>query len=307
MRSYQALLLGISLAVSSGPEIAEDRVSSANGDAGTVDLRVMTFNIRYGTARDGENVWERRRDLLFGVIRKHDPDVIGLQEALRFQIDEIRKALPEYDEVGVGRDDGDQKGEYAAILYKAGRFRLEESGTFWFSDTPEVPGSKSWGNQLPRICTWARFVEARSGTTFYLYNLHFDHQSQPSRERSAELLKQRIARRTQPGVPIVTGDFNAGEKNPATLRLLGNPPDGQAAHLPELVDTFRAIHEDAKEAGTVHSFKGGTRREKIDYILAPPWVKTEAAEILHDGDGNRYPSDHFPVFARLRIPVVRES
>ena len=183
-------------------------------------IAVMSFNIRYGTANDGENHWTNRRDMLFKLLRTENPDLIGLQEALRFQIDEILAAVPGYAVVGVGRDDGKAAGEMSAILYRTTRFHVAASGTFWFSDTPEVPGSKTWGNRITRIASWARFVD-RDGTAFTHYNLHLDHESQPSREKSTALLLQRITARPIPSEPIiVTGDFNVGESNPA-LHVLG--------------------------------------------------------------------------------------
>ena len=151
----------------------------------------MSFNIRYGTAKDGENHWTERREMLLDVIREQDADIVGLQEALASQIDEIVAAVPIYAVVGVGRDDAARAGEFSAILFRKDRLRVAEAGTFWFSDTPSVPGSKSWGNNITRISTWARFVD-RDGRGFYHFNLHLDHESQPSRERSTVLLKQRI-------------------------------------------------------------------------------------------------------------------
>ncbi len=261
-----------------------------------LELRVLSFNIRYGTAPDGEDRWEKRRERVFSILRRSAPDVAGLQEALRFQLDSIRAALPEYGEVGVGRDDGKTAGEYSAILYRRDRFRVEEEGTFWFSDTPETPGSKSWGNQIPRICSWARFAERTSGRSFYVYNLHLDHISQPSRERSAEYLKRAIARRNAPDPVVITGDFNASEDNPAVLALVGAPRERP------FLDTFRVLHPEARDAGTFHGFSGRSSGGKIDYIFVSPELETLDAEILRDHEGGRYPSDHFPVFARVRIP-----
>ena len=157
-------------------------------------LTVMSFNIRYGTANDGDNHWNLRREFLFDVMRETDVDLAGLQEALDAQLGELLQVLPQYGLVGVGRDDGRTRGEYAAILYRRDRFRVSDAGTFWFSDTPEVVASRSWGNRITRICTWARFVD-RDGQAFWHYNVHLDHESQPSRERSATLLAERIAAR----------------------------------------------------------------------------------------------------------------
>ena len=260
-------------------------------------LTVMTFNIRYGTAKDGENEWAARRDMLFEVVRSANADLVGLQEALDFQIDEIIAAVPIYAVIGVGRDDGAEKGEYSAILFRKDRFHVAEAGTFWFSDTPAMVASKSWGNNITRICSWARFID-RDGRGFYHYNLHLDHQSQPSRERSTVLLRARIDTRTVPDPVIVTGDFNVGESNPALATLTLAAGSG----LPPLVDTFRVLHADAKDAGTFSNFKFGYHgTDKIDYILVQPAAEVIAAEIVRTSKNNRYPSDHFPVTARVRL------
>ena len=260
-------------------------------------IHVMSFNIRYGTAEDGENRWSERRDFLFDVLRERNADLVGLQEALAFQIDEIESALPGYAVVGVGRDDAGEAGEFSAILFRKGRFRVAEAGTFWFSDTPEVPGSASWGNTITRICTWARFVD-RDGRGFYLFNLHLDHRSQPSRERSVALLRQRIAARAFPADPVVvTGDFNAGEDNPALEALVSreNPSS-------PFVDTYRVLYPGEKSVGTFTGFTlGSSDGAKIDYVLVQPGTEVLSAEIVRTSRDGRYPSDHFPVEATVRL------
>lgn len=260
-------------------------------------LTVMSFNIRYGTADDGENSWALRRELVFDVIRQHDPDVLGVQEALRFQLDEIGAAVPGYGELGVGRDDGREAGEYAAIMYRADRFELSDSGTFWFSDEPERAGSIGWGANLPRICTWARLTERDSGRAFYIFNVHFDHQSQESRERSAELLMARVDARTHADPVIVTGDFNAGEDNPAVLYLLGA---GGAESKTVLRDSYRVLHPEAIDVGTFNEFEGRMTGPKIDAILVSGSWNVESAAIVRISVDGRYPSDHFPVVAVVR-------
>jgi endonuclease/exonuclease/phosphatase family metal-dependent hydrolase len=254
-------------------------------------LAVMSFNIRYGTAKDGDNEWSRRKAMLFDVVREQDADVVGLQEALAFQIDEVTTAVPAYATIGVGRDDGRAKGEFAAILFRKGRFRVAEAGTFWFSDTPTVPGSKHWGNNITRICTWARLID-RDGRGFYAFNVHLDHQSQPSRERSTALLRERIDARPVASDPVVvTGDFNVGESNPAIATLRG-----------PFVDTFRVLHPEEKTVGTFTGFKfGNTEGQKIDYILVQPETEVLRADIVRFSRDDRYPSDHFPVVSRFRF------
>ena len=279
------------------PLVAASRQASPDTAAAPREpLTVMSFNIRYGTAKDGENEWPARRAMLFDLVREQDADLIGLQEALDFQIDQIITAVPFYAVVGVGRDDGAARGEFSAILFRKDRFRVAEAGTFWFSDTPSVPGSKSWGNNITRICTWARFID-RDGRGFYHYNLHLDHQSQPSRERSTVLLRGRIDTRAVLSDPvIVTGDFNAGEANPALATLTG-PKDAAP-----FVDTFRVLHPDVQDAGTFSGFKfGNSGPDKIDYVLVQPGTEVIHAEINRFGRDSRYPSDHFPVLARVRL------
>ncbi|HSL24158.1 MAG TPA: endonuclease/exonuclease/phosphatase family protein [Vicinamibacterales bacterium] len=265
-------------------------------------LTVMTFNIRYGTADDGENRWSRRREMVFEVIRQQDPDVLGLQEALDAQIDEIIAALPDYAVVGVGRDDGRDGGEYSAILYRKSRLHVAEAGTFWLSSTPAVPGSASWGNRIPRICTWARFID-RDGHAFWHFNTHLDHESQPSRERSTLLIRERVEARTFREDPaIVTGDFNAGAKNPALATLIGAGAEPGSQPAP-FVDTYRKVHPGEQDVGTYTAFTfGRTDGEKIDFVLAPQGSEILNADIIRWGRNNRYPSDHFPVVARVRLP-----
>ncbi len=273
-------------------------VAVAGAQAPAQPIDVMSFNIRYGTANDGENHWSKRQSFLIDVIREQAPHVLGVQEALDGQIQTILDALPHYAALGVGRDDGRTRGEYAAILFQRDRFRVSDTGTFWFSETPEVVASRSWGNTITRICTWARLVD-RDGRAFWVYNVHLDHQSQPSRERSTALLAERLAARRTPAEPaIVTGDFNAGESNAAVSRLL-SPTDGRPAPL---IDTFRARHPDEREVGTFTGFRfGETGRDKIDYVLVTPGVDILDAAILRTSRDGRYPSDHFPVTARVRL------
>ena len=266
-------------------------VVSVTANAGAPEpLNVMSFNIRYGTANDGPDRWELRRDQLFALLKEQSPDVIGLQEALHFQIDEILAALPEYRMVGVGRSDGGQGGEYAAILYRATRLSVRQTSTFWFSDTPEIVKSNTWGAALERICTWALFDD-KQGTPFYVFNLHLDHVSQPAREKSGALLLDRIAARSPKLPVVVTGDFNTGETNPVTREV-----------AKVLRDTFRVVHPNATEVGTANQFKlGTTTGEKIDYIFVEAGTEVISADIVRTSAAGRYPSDHFPVVARIRL------
>jgi endonuclease/exonuclease/phosphatase family metal-dependent hydrolase len=240
----------------------------------------MTYNIRYGTAADGPDAWPERRARLFAVVAAQHPDVLGLQEALHFQLDELRGRFPEFGAIGVGRDDGDTTGEYAAILYRTDRLAVDSSGTFWLSDTPDVPGSVSWGNHITRICTWALVHDRVSGTRLAVFNLHLDHESQPARVRGAELVMRRVPAIAGDRPALVTGDFNVLH---AGMR-----------------DTFRALHPDARWVGTFNGFTGDSAGPKIDYVFASPGWKIVEATIVRTRPGGRDASDHFPVTATLR-------
>ena len=263
-----------------------------------LNLRVMSFNIRYINPGDtGNRTWQARRDQVADVMRADNPDLVGLQEAFRSMLDDIAARLPGYQEIGVGREDGNGTGEYAALLVRKERFKVLDSGTFWLSDTPDVPNSRSWKNQVTRICTWARLEDRSSGRPLFFYNTHFDHESQEAREKGARLILEHIAKRP-PGTPIVlTGDFNAAEDNPAITVLEQGPP--------ALVDAWRTLHPDVplSESGTMSNFTGATDSGKIDYIFVPAGTLVDDAKILRSHQNGVYPSDHYPVRASIGFPA----
>lgn len=253
-------------------------------------LEVASYNVRYGTAEDGDNHWRLRRAALLKQVGDMIPDVLGLQEALRFQIDEITAALPFLASFGVGRDDGVAAGEHSPILYRRDRLGLLRGGTFWLSDTPDVIASKTWGNQITRICTYALFQDRETGKRFWVFNAHLDHQSQPARERGVALILERVQADAKGEPVLILGDFNAGEANPAVKSIL-------AAGFR---DTFRVAHPNAREVGTFTAFEA-PGADKIDYVFASPHWTVERAEIRSEKVDGRFPSDHFPVSARVRL------
>ncbi len=277
------------------PRAGDAPVPDTQGEAlRTEPLRVMSFNIRYGTASDSGHTWPERRALLLRVIREFDPAVLGVQEALRFQLDEIGAAMGDLGETGVGRDDGAEAGEYSAILYDRERLVLLEGGSFWLSGTPSVPGSMTWGNRYPRLVTWARFRDRGADRAFLVLNTHWDHESQHARERSSRQIVTWLATHATDIPVLLTGDFNAGESNSAFRTLLAAADRGIV-----LRDTYRAVHPDVASAGTYHAFTGDRTGEKIDAVLASPdWHVLDAAIVTTRSDG-RFPSDHFPVTATL--------
>jgi len=246
-------------------------------------VKVTSYNIRLDTKSDREfRDWSKRRAGVVDFLKAGGFSVIGLQEALHNQLEDVRKGLPDFEQLGVGRSDGKKGGEYSPILFDPGVWRvdLEEQGTFWLSDTPEKAGSKSWGNQVVRICTWARLI-GRNGKAIYIFNTHFDHQSQPSREKSAELILQRIKARKHGGDPVILmGDFNATTKNPAIQTFLNSDL---------LID-----HGDADQKLTFNHWKAGMKKGlRIDHIFTSPSIQKAKFEVMADGDPPH--SDHHPV------------
>ncbi len=264
-------------------------------------VKVISFNIRVGTANDGENAWDQRKGIVFDFLGEQDADVIGMQEDLRFQLLEIDDAITGYKRVGVGAVDGLTSGEFNAIYFKKDRFSLDAHDTFWLSDTPGKAGSTTWGNDHPRSVTWARLIEKDSGYGFYVFNTHLDHISQNSREKSAVLLAKRVASRDEPEPFVVTGDFNAAEGNLAIRFLKADAKIGGETNSVPMVDTFRIFKPDATAVGTAHGFNGGTGGNKIDYVFTPPDQTVINAYISHYNLDGRYPSDHFPVVGVVRF------
>ena len=275
-------------------KIVQREIRFRQDPAGVVG--VMTFNIRNGSAADGNNRWSGRRELVFDVLADHGADVIGLQEALYFQVQDIKRALPQYKIISAGRKDGKREGEACPILYRRDRFSVADSGTFWFSNMPWKPGSKHWGNDLPRICTWVRLTEIVSGESFYVYNLHLDHQSQNSRQYSVNLLVKEIAKRKHRDPVIVMGDFNMDTDNSAMALLQGT-----------MADVWQSLHPDDPGITTYHAFGEQPAGPCLDHILIDETV--EIIEIAIDARtfNGRYPSDHFPIIACLRVDGGKKS
>ena len=264
--------------------------------ASAFEVDALTFNIRFDNANDGDNAWPKRKAMVGEWVKSESPDVIGLQEALRHQIDDIKKVATAYSEYGVGRDDGKSKGEHCTVLYLKDRFKLDKKdcGTFWFSDTPEKIASKSWGNEIPRICTWVRLIEKKTNKGFYVYNVHYDHRSQPSRLGASKLIIEKISKRKQSNEPIILmGDFNAAENNPA-IKIFKEEPL-------KLLDTFRVVKPDEEMVKTFHGFRGGSYPGgKIDHVfILPSTAKISSASIVRFNKNKRYLSDHYPVRAKL--------
>lgn len=258
-------------------------------------LRVMTFNLRYGTASDGTNVWPNRRPLMRELLTNATPDLIGTQEGLYQQLRELAQDLPDYQWTGVGRDDGKTKGEFMAIFYRPTRLEALSTNHFWLSGTPEVPGSTTWGNQIRRMVTWMEFRDRVTDQKFFFFNTHFDHIVQLSREKSAELLRQRVQELNTQLPVVVTGDFNAAAQRNQVYTLLTE--DGFFS------DTWLVAKERVNDGvNTFNNYQPPVwKGNRIDWILTRGPVKVLRGEILTAHQENRFPSDHFPVMVWLTL------
>lgn len=251
----------------------------------------MTWNIRYDNPNDGVNAWPNRIQEVAGVIRKYNPDIIGVQEALHHQLQDLLNVLPEYSYVGSGRDDGKEKGEYSAILYCNGRFGVLRTLTIWLSETGE-PGSIGWDAAITRIATWARLYDKELKQEFVVANTHFDHVGKQARINSAIYLSGYFGYmlHTNPQPFLLMGDFNCERTEETYIHLLKIAKG--------LTDTKPA--NDA--TGTYCGFEvGGTECKAIDYIFYTPEWALRNYRVITDNDGVHYPSDHLPVLAELDL------
>ena len=268
-------------------------------DQDNTDLRVMSFNIRNSFARDGANHWEGRMGLVYSVIRDYAPDVLGLQEANSFQLEELSHEFPEYGKVGEGSMGG-AKGQYSAILFWKEQFKLSDSGSFWLSETPTAP-SKSWGSAHHRICTWVELLDRESQQTIYVYNTHMDDGSKKAREEGARMIMDHIQKKAELSPSVFMGDFNAPEDSEALKIIKSNSESDQKLGI-QMVDSFRVLYPQRKKVGTYNGFTGQSDGPKIDYIMVRPSMKVIEASILQTNLKGRYPSDHFPVTAQVSLP-----
>jgi endonuclease/exonuclease/phosphatase family metal-dependent hydrolase len=243
----------------------------------------MTFNIRYGTADDGDHAWPHRRDLVAEIIRREDADVLAIQEALAFQLEELAPVLADYRKLGQHRD-GATGGEFSGLYVRTDRVRLVDWGEFWLSPTPDVVASRGWDAALHRMAVWADVVPEGGDTVVRIYGTHFDHRGEVARVESARLIAEHASTAGRP--TVVMGDLNV--------------PDGS-----EAVRTFAdlgyrsavlALHPD-ETLGTFNGFTDPTGGSRIDHVLVGPGLRPTRAAILDDRVDGLFPSDHFPVVA----------
>jgi endonuclease/exonuclease/phosphatase family metal-dependent hydrolase len=253
------------------------------------DLIIATFNIRYDNPQDDPNTWENRQLAVSQLIHFHGFDIFGIQEGLRHQVKDLENLLPNFNFVGVGRDDGKEKGEYSAIFYRKDKFKVKKTSTFWLAPETDHP-NKGWDAALPRICTWAKMEETETGREFYAFNTHFDHRGVEARKQSAALILEKIKAINKENLPVfLMGDFNVDQTTEA-YHLLQNAPG--------MKDTYKVADFVYANNGSTNSFDLTKSTERIiDHIFVSESVKVKKYGLLTDTYHNRFPSDHFPVMA----------
>jgi len=268
------------------------------------DLRVMSFNIRVDVDR-GPNGWPVRRDKVVKVIDDFNPDVLGMQEDTANQAEYVVNQLPRYSAFGRStKPDG--SGEHNSILYRTSRFTELQSGTFWLSETPDVPGSRGWKARIPRAVNWVELEDNNNpGFVFVVMNTHWENGPKGAQARlhSATLMREMMADIAK-DVPVVfTADFNADEGSAPYQRMTGRDDNDNRRFL---IDSYRDLHpQDSGRVGTAHRFTGKAGRARIDWILHDDGFDTLEADIVRTSFDGRYPSDHFPITATLD-PVVQQ-
>ncbi len=266
-------------------------------------LRVMTYNIRLPVPEDGINYWGNRHTLVVSLLAYHKPDLVGLQEPFRRQINDIVAELPEYGWYGVCRTDGttnpNPDGEFSAILYRKDRFRLIDGGTFWLSKTPDAIGSVGWDAALPRIVTWAQFTDMRTGKDLFHFNTHFDHIGVQARAESARLLLDNIDRIAGNAPVVVTGDLNCLNTD-TPYRTLINPEDPVSLRDGMVISKMRHYGPRATFSPTFQ-ISGLEEGRRIDYIFIKNKVTVLTHAILSDNWYGKLASDHLPVLAQVEL------
>ena len=259
-------------------------------------VNVMTFNVRYDNPDDSLNNWNYRKDRVANAIRFYDADIVGTQEVLHNQMEDLRQRLPGYESIGVGREDGKEAGEYSALWYRADRFTSKESGWFWLSETPEAAGSKGWDGACERIATWAKLQDKLTGKELFVMNTHLDHVGVAARREGVKLVLDKIQELGGDLPVILTGDFNA-EPESDVIKQVTDTAD------PEHLTDARTVADLVYGPNwTFHDFGSipYEHRERIDYIFVKNGLEVLKYGILTETEGDAYLSDHAPVLVSVK-------
>lgn len=270
---------------------------SCNDTPKETKLNVMTFNIRLDHAGDSLNNWQYRKDIAGSMVRFYDVDILGTQEVLHNQLVDLRDRLADYESVGVGREDGAEKGEYSAVFYKRSRFDLLNSGTFWLSENPNAVGKKGWDAACERVVSWAHLKDKSTKKEFVFFNTHFDHMGVEARRNSSLLILSKV-KEIAKGLPaVITGDFNANPETDVYKELVNpNNPD-------RFTDARNITAFKHGEKSSFHNFGRipVEKRELIDFIFVKNINKVSRYGIINESVDGVFLTDHNPVFATIEF------
>ncbi len=254
-------------------------------------IRVASYNLRMDTPRDSLNAWPHRKENVKALIQYHDFDIVGTQEGFIHQVKGLLE-MPGYAYFGAGRDDGEQAGEHSAIVYKKDRFQVVDSGNFWLRETPETPGLGWDATCCNRICSWVKFNDRHTGKDFFVFNVHFDHQGVVARQESGKLMVAKIAEIAKDSPVICTGDFNS---TPDTEQIKGMAVVVNDAYTVSQMPPYGPV-------GTSNGFRfTAPLKNRIDYVFVSKHFEVQKYAVLTDAKDQRYPSDHLPVVATVRL------
>lgn len=284
MKINLAFTLGLILAIASvSPTWGQSKKETP--------FNIITYNIRMNTSGDGVNAWPLRKEKVAGLLRFHQADIFNVQEALPEQMDDLATLFPDFDHVGVGRDDGKRLGEHMSIFFKKARFEKLNDGMFWLSETPDKPGL-GWDAACNRTVTWIKLKDRITKKTFYVFDTHFDHRGNKAREESAKLILKSIKEINKENLPLIlTGDLNLTKNSVPVQSIL--------KELNDALDKSQTLPYGPE--GTSGGFDVKVMRNKIDFIFINDKVGILRHGVLSDSFGLFYPSDHLPVLAEVKI------
>lgn len=262
-------------------------------------VNVMSFNIRYDNPEDSLDNWQYRKNRVANAICFYDADILGTQEVLHNQLEDLKQRLPDYDVIGVGREDGKERGEYSALWYKKDRFSLLDSGYFWLSETPDIPGSKGWDGACERIASWAKLQDKVSGKKVFALNTHLDHVGVAARREGVSLILDRVSELSE-GLPVVvTGDFNSEPESDVIRHVTDTKIPGHLTDAREIASIVYGPAWSFHDFGKIPYDK----RPLIDYVFVRNGLKVLRYGVLAETENNAFLSDHAPVFVTVELGI----
>ncbi len=255
----------------------------------------MTFNIRYDNPADGENRWESRIPVVTAYMDSTAPDIAGMQEVLHNQIVDLQNMMPGYSFIGTGRDDGKTGGEYSPIFFREDRFILHDHSQFWLSETPGVPGSRSWDAAITRIVSWAALEDRKSGEIIYAFNTHFDHRGVEARRKSAELISEKIREIAGTSPVLLMGDFNIRRNSDDYIFMNRVFTENNRLTNAEMISEAPVTGAESTFSGFRHDIEPRV----IDFIFVDDNFNVIFYRVDEVMENGIFISDHWPVIARV--------